>query len=144
MRNKRRKGRVDSFAQAASGPEKAVREEHRQQARQKKTKNKVKVNKMKLTFTVIVVVMIAVVGVSVGNIFSLRAEQKELEKTRQELLSEKATLKEELENVNDIEYIEEQARMQLKLIKPGEILYILEEDAKKADKDGIEDGAKEN
>lgn len=75
--------------------------------------------------TVIVVVMIAVVGVSVRNIFSLRAEQSKLQTANSQLTAEKASLKDELKNVNDYDYIEEQARIQLKLIKPGEVLYIL-------------------
>ena len=39
----------------------------------------------------------------------------------------------ELKNVNELDYIEEQARKQLKMIKPGEVLYVL--DGKK-NKDG--------
>ncbi len=77
--------------------------------------------------TAVVVIMIAVVGVSVKSIFSLRAEQAELSADNSRLTAEKASLAEELKNVNDYEYIEEQARIQLRLIKPGEVLYILDE-----------------
>jgi len=34
----------------------------------------------------------------------------------------------ELENVNNPEYIEQQARSQLRLVMPGEVLYILPPD----------------
>lgn len=78
--------------------------------------------------TVIVVVLIAVVGVSIKNVFDLRAEQDELRAKNKQLASEKASLKEELKNVNDYDYIEEQARIQLKLIRPGEILYVLDDE----------------
>ena len=80
-----------------------------------------------MVLTAVVVIMIAVVGVSVKSIFSLRAEQAELSADNSRLTAEKASLAEELKNVNDYEYIEEQARIQLRLIKPGEVLYILDE-----------------
>ncbi len=86
-----------------------------------------------MALTVIVTVLIAVVGVSVKNIFSLRLEQKELQAANSQLTAEKASLKDELKNVNDEEYIEEQARIQLKLIKPGEVLYILNENQDSSD-----------
>lgn len=94
--------------------------------KQKRKKN-VKINKGRVILTAIVAVLIVFVGMSVKNIFDLRAEQKELRAHNEKLVSEKAQLKEELKNVNDVDYIEEQARIQLKLIKPGEILYILED-----------------
>lgn len=72
---------------------------------------------------------------SVKSIFTLRAEQKALTEQNNALLSEKESLEDELKNVSDKEYIEEQARIQLKLIKPGEILYILEDNKDKEDED---------
>jgi cell division protein DivIC len=44
-------------------------------------------------------------------------------------LAEKEKLKEQLANVNNPEVIEEEARKQLKLIMPGETLYILKDDS---------------
>lgn len=81
-----------------------------------------------MILTCFIVVSMVMVGLSVNNIVKLRAEQKELIELNEKLAAEKAALKEELKNVNDYEYIEEQARIQLRLVKPGEILYILEED----------------
>ena len=57
---------------------------------------------------------------------------------QKELNDEKAALQEELKNVNDLDYIEEQARNQLKLIKPGEILYILENEGEDISDDNQE------
>lgn len=84
--------------------------------------------------TAIIFIVIAVVGVSVKNIFDLKAENKELKHTNKELQSEKESLNEELQNVNDKDYIEEQARIQLRMIKPGEIIYILPDDNEKGSK----------
>ena len=50
------------------------------------------------------------------------------------------SLKEELKNVNDLDYIEEQARIQLRMIKPGEILYITDDDLKENKQEGNGDG----
>ena len=97
------------------------------------TKRK-RINQPRLILTIFIIAAIVLAAVSVKNIFSLRAEQKALKSTNKQLLAEKAALQQELENVNDFEYIEEQARIQLRLVKPGEILYILEdEDEESAD-----------
>lgn len=129
---KRRKGRIREFEREKDGKslEEYRRERHQNHVAQTapKKKKKVRINRGKLTLTVIVLVLIAVVGMSIKNVFDLRAEQKELLETQKKLASEKASLEEELKNVNDLDYIEEQARIQLRLIKPGEILYILDEE----------------
>ena len=65
--------------------------------------------------------------------FTLHIEKSHLEKTQKELEQKKDDLTAELKNVNELDYIEEQARKQLKMIKPGEVLYVL--DGKK-NKDG--------
>ena len=61
----------------------------------------------------------------VRNIIGLSIEKRELEKQQRELADTRDELTAELENVNDLDYIEEQARKLLHMIKPGEILYIL-------------------
>ncbi|MDD6042283.1 MAG: septum formation initiator family protein [Eubacteriaceae bacterium] len=91
-------------------------------------KKRRRINLPRMILTCFIVVSMVMVGLSVNNIVKLRAEQKELIELNEKLAAEKAALKEELKNVNDYEYIEEQARIQLRLVKPGEILYILEED----------------
>ncbi len=125
---KRTKGRVREFEQA-----KMTQPDRQQkiQEESRKTGNtagkSVRINKTRIIMTVIVIILIAVVGMSVKTVFDLRAEQSDLKEQNKALLAEKSALSEELKNVNDKEYIEEQARIQLKLIKPGEILYILED-----------------
>ena len=101
-------------------------------------KKRVKVNQGRLILTVIVVILIAVVGMSVKNVFDLRAEQKNMQEKNQNLLQQQDALKAELENVNDLEYIEEQARIQLRMIKPGEILFVLDKEQDKDNNDGTD------
>ena len=52
------------------------------------------------------------------------------------LRKQKAELQNEFRNVNNRNYIEEQARIQLNMIKPGEVLYILKDDKKNNKKAG--------
>ena len=78
------------------------------------------------------IAMIAiVVGLLIGialvakNIITLSLEKRALLQQNSELTDKRDELAAELENVNDLDYIEEQARKLLHMIKPGEILYIL-------------------
>lgn len=145
---KRRKGRIREFER--SGMQKPDENRSSQQMQYagesevsctpKKKKKKMKINRGRLILTAIVLVMIAVVGMSVKNIFDLRAEQEELKQQKKNLLQEEQSLKEELKNVNDLDYIEEQARIQLRMIKPGEILYITDDDLKENKQEGNGDG----
>ena len=96
----------------------------------KKRRKRIKINYGRLAALVIIIVLIGTVGFNVRRIISLHAEKarlmaqrEELEQTRQEKLNE-------LENVNDLDYIEEQARKQLKMIKPGEVLFVIDETVK--------------
>lgn len=130
---KRNKGRVKQFADAE-----VRKSETESTAGTVRKKKRVKVNQGRLILTVIVVILIAVVGMSVKNVFDLRAEQKNLQEENQNLLQQQDALKAELENVNDLEYIEEQARIQLRMIKPGEILFVLDKEQDKDNNDGTD------
>lgn len=130
---KRKKGRVKQFADAE-----VRKSETESTAGTVRKKKRVKVNQGRLILTVIVVILIAVVGMSVKNVFDLRAEQKNLQEKNENLLQQQDALKAELENVNDLEYIEEQARIQLRMIKPGEILFVLDKEQDKDNNDGTD------
>lgn len=77
-----------------------------------------------LIYAAIILAIIAVVSISIFNIVSLKQEQKEIKKQQQELKEQRAQLQEELEQLNDPDYIEEQARAQLRLVMPGEKIYV--------------------
>ena len=135
---KRTKGRVKAFeAQKKDGTDVQSREPRK--AVDWKKKKRIRINRGRMALTVIVVLLIAGLGMSVKNIFDLRAEQKALTEQNKALAVEKNSLEEELENINDYDYIEEQARIQLKLIKPGEILYILDDDTSEEEDSEKED-----
>ena len=144
---KKSKGRIQRFEEQTQKTEERRQAEVRPTAAKKPAK-KVRINRSRMTLTIIVVVLVLALLMSVKGIFTLRAEQKNLKAQNEALLLEKESLKDELENVSDKEYIEEQARIQLKLIKPGEILYILDDEKdKEENKDDYEkekDNEKEN
>ena len=105
-------------------------------------KKKKRINPGRLILTVIIVVLIFFAAISVKNIVSLHVEKNELEEENARLEEEKDRLQNELENADDPEYIEEQARQQLRMVMPGEVLYIIEEEGEKA-KASAENGSAE-
>ncbi len=94
--------------------------------RQKKT-NPAK-RRRRLVYWAIVILILVTVGFTVQHLLELRAEQQALIAEQQELEQRKEDLTKELKRVNDPDYIEQKAREQLHLIKPGEILYIMPEE----------------
>ncbi len=105
-------------------------------------KKKKRINPGRLILTVIIVVLIFFAAISVKNIVSLHVEKNELEEENARLEEEKDRLQNELENADDPEYIEEQARQQLRMVMPGEVLYIIEEEGERA-KASAESGSSE-
>lgn len=61
------------------------------------------------------------------EIVVLQAENRALKKQHAELEKERDRLARELSNVGDKEYIKEQARKQLRLLDPGEIMFVFED-----------------
>lgn len=78
----------------------------------------------KILIGFIVVCIIGVMSLSLINIVSMKKEQHDVLTQQEQLKKEKSSLEKELENINDPENLEEQARNQLRLIKPGETLYM--------------------
>ena len=104
-------------------------------------KKKKRINPGRLILTVIIVILIFFAAISVKNIVSLHVEKNELEEENARLEDEKDRLQNELENADDPEYIEEQARQQLRMVMPGEVLYIIEEEGEKAKASAESDSA---
>ena len=73
---------------------------------------------------VLIIVAFALLGVMCGkDIVRLKAENRALKKQHAELEKQRDALKEELKNTGKQEYIRDQARKQLRLLNPGEILF---------------------
>ncbi|MBK5253136.1 MAG: septum formation initiator family protein [Peptostreptococcaceae bacterium] len=90
--------------------------------------NKLKFNGYKIAAVIISVALCVTIIFSVKNIITLHNENSQLKEQNQELEDERDNLELELENVDTMEFIEEEARRQLKLANPDEILFILPEE----------------
>lgn len=79
----------------------------------------------RIIIVVFVILLAVVVLKGCVSTLQLKSEQAEVEKTYANLQEKKADLEEELKYINTPEYIEQTARDMLKMVKPGEILYII-------------------
>ncbi|MGI6176843.1 MAG: FtsB family cell division protein [Eubacterium sp.] len=93
-----------------------------------KRKRRKKINYGRLFLTLIICSLLVVCFVTLGNIRELSRERSDLEAENEKLQAEKEQLVNELANVQDLDYIEEQARKQLNMVKPGEVLYVIDDD----------------
>ena len=120
--------------------EKAARKAHRAEQKRRREeppateaerkhreRRRSKLRYKRLIIGVIAAVLVLVVGFSTWNIVRLKIEQKQLVAKQEQLEKKKKKLKSEMKTVNDPEYIEQQARRQLKRVMPGEVLYKLED-----------------
>ena len=82
----------------------------------------------KAIMVIVFIVVFALLATMCGkDIVRLKAQNIALKKQQAELEKKRDELKEELENVDDPEYIREQARKQLRLLNPGEILFTFDD-----------------
>ena len=87
---------------------------------------RVKSNRRTMLFLLIAVVIVGTVTVrSVQRMISLTRERAMVQAQLEELEKRRSELENELLMVNSDEYVEQQARSQLHMIKPGEVLYIV-------------------
>jgi cell division protein FtsB len=125
-----------------------LRKRRREEAAEKKykvqktktTMNKrqaIKKARRRMVYFAVFFVIFGIIAVSAFNIVSLKLAEARTMKEQQDLLEQKARLERIYSRVNSPEYIEQQARQQLKMIRPGEILYVLPEKNKEATGGGI-------
>jgi len=88
-------------------------------------RKKIKLNRKRNFYSILTMVVIVVVCISVFNVISVNSQLDKMKEQRESHETEKERLATELENVNSEEYIEQQARTVLKMIKPGEIYYVI-------------------
>ena len=83
----------------------------------------------KLLTLILVIATFSVLATMCGkDIVRLKAENRALKKQQVALEQQREELQEELRNANNQEYIREQAKKQLNLLNPGEILFTFEEE----------------
>ncbi len=107
-----------------------IQEKQARQRQRRKRRTRYRFDKTRLLLSIVLVAILVYFGVSIKNIVSLKMEQQELRKQQAELKLEKDRLNKELKSVHDENYIEKQARTQLNMIKPGEILYLTDKSKK--------------
>ena len=83
--------------------------------------------KKRLTVVVMVVAFAMLATMCGKDIVRLKAENVALRRQQAELKKERDELKAELENTSEQEYIRDQARKQLRLLNPGELLFVWDE-----------------
>ena len=87
-----------------------------------------KQSRRRLIVFVVIAALLVALAFSVTSIIKLKREQHNVRDKQEQLLDEKQQLEQDLDNINDPQSIEDQAREKLKLIKPGETIYIPDED----------------
>jgi cell division protein FtsB len=90
-------------------------------------RRRIKISKKRNFYTAVAIVITAVMGVSVFNVISVNSQLEQAAAEQSRLEREKARLTNELQSVDNPDYIEYQARTLLKMIKPGEIYYVVPE-----------------
>ena len=90
--------------------------------------SRTRINWVRLVGLTVAVIFIIMVAASVKNIFDLKEEERQLQKRNAELLQLREELLLKLENVNSDEFIEEQARKELKLVKGNELIFYFPDD----------------
>ncbi|MDR1135172.1 MAG: septum formation initiator family protein [Clostridiales Family XIII bacterium] len=83
-------------------------------------------------------VVLVAAGYFAIRTISLNAELDDAKEEYKAALDAKDRLETELKYINDPVYIEEEARTRLRMVKPGELLYVVQDD------DGQPDGAAED
>ncbi len=95
-----------------------------------KPNKKMVLNKKKLIRTLVFFVLIVLFAVYCYNLISVKLEERALLEENERLLEEKNSIEKEIENVNTPEYMEEKAREKLKMVMPGEIVFLIPEEDK--------------
>jgi len=77
---------------------------------------------------VIILIFITSIVVSAVKILKLKSERDKLLETNNRLTELKEDLTAEMDQIDSAEYIEQQARKELKMIKSGEILFLVSDE----------------
>ena len=101
------------------------------EARMRERKKRVRRKKIwrKILLVILLVAAFATLATMCGrDIVKLQSENRQLKKQQKELEDERDKLRNELEKAGDREYLQEQARKQLHLLNPGELLFTFDDE----------------
>lgn len=102
------------------------------------------IKRRKLLMVSATIVLFAVLLTMCGReIVRLKAENLALRRQHAQLVEERDRLQKELENVGNKEYIKDQARKQLRLLDPGELVFIFEDGESGKDTEAENEAGKE-
>ena len=111
----------------------------RQRIEERRRANAVRRRRKKVLTLFAVIVAFVFLGTMCGkDIVRLKAENRALKKQQIALEQQRDELQEELKNTNNQEYIREQAKKQLRLLNPGEILFTFDEEEAQEDAEETE------
>ncbi len=114
-------------------------EELRQRIEERRRASSIRKRRKKALTVVAVIITFTLLGTMCGkDIVRLKAENRALKKQQIALEQQRDELQEELKNTNNQEYIREQAKKQLRLLNPGEILFTFETEEETEDPDKAE------
>jgi cell division protein FtsB len=113
--------------------EKAREKRRERRALQKSAKNaspkrKVGIFAYRKFYVAISLILLIVAGVYAVRIAALKTNEARVTAEFEAAMDKKARLESELEHIDDPSYIEQQARTRLRMVKPGEIYYVLPAD----------------
>ena len=91
------------------------------------------VRKKKRRTVLMILVFAVLLTMCSREIMRLKAENTALKRQHAQLELERDRLTKELSQVNNKEYIKEQARRQLRLLDPGEKMFVFEDDSQKGE-----------
>ena len=118
-------------------------EEMKQRIEERRRKSSISRRRRKALTLVVIVAVFAMLATMCGkDIVRLKAENRALKKQQIALEQQRDELKEELKVTNSQEYIREQAKKQLNLLNPGEILFTFDEEEPEENADKAEETEK--
>ncbi len=132
---------VDAAEEAVSaqldGPSAERQDRRRMELRKRR-------NKQRLAIACAAAIIIVALGISAGRILVLKHDLHVANKQKQEYIEEKEQLQEDLKEIDDKSNLEEQARNQMRLIRPDETLYIFPEDVSQPEDETPEEETQED
>lgn len=85
-------------------------------------------SRQKTIFAIFSILLCIILAQGIITCVGLKNQEKSIENEYSQLLQKKADLEENLQYINTPEYVEQSAREMLKMVMPGEVLYVLRDE----------------